>query len=241
MFFSDLAQALGLSGLMKLHDSFAEEGLNAAVYADLRQRLVTGRMCPGHELSTRSLAAELGVSQTPVRDALSRLAAEGAVSIRSKRRVRVPPMTQERFEDLLHCRLLLEPDAAANALPFLGEAQVARLRSADAALDAAIAAGDADAYMRANHDFHFTLYRAQGGPTLTQLIETLWLQFGPFMRVAYGRVSNISLNDYHQAAIRAIMDGDATALRTAIADDIADGMGLIARTGLAPEGRAAAV
>ena len=225
---------------MKLHDSFAEEGLNAAVYADLRQRLVTGRMCPGYELSTRSLAAELGVSQTPVRDALSRLAAEGAVSIRSKRRVRVPPMTQERFEDLLHCRLLLEPDAAANALPFLDDALVARLREADAALDRAIAGGDADAYMRANHEFHFTLYRAQGRATLTQLIETLWLQFGPFMRVAYGRVSNTNLNDYHQAAIRAVVDRDREALRTAIADDIADGMGLIARTGLAPEGRVAA-
>jgi DNA-binding GntR family transcriptional regulator len=230
----------GYVAQMNRHDSIAEEGLNAAVYADLRQRLVTGRMCPGHELSTRSLAAELGVSQTPVRDALSRLAAEGAVSIRSKRRVRVPPMTQERFDDLLHCRLLLEPDAAAAALPFLGEVQVARLRAVDAALDAAIAGGDADGYMRANHEFHFTLYRAQGRRTLTQLIETLWLQFGPFMRVAYGRVSNSNLNDSHQAAIRAVVDGDADALRAAIAHDIADGMGLIARTGLAPEGRAAA-
>jgi DNA-binding GntR family transcriptional regulator len=223
---------------MNRQDSTGEEGLNAAVYADLRQRLVTGRMCPGHELSTRSLASELGVSQTPVRDALSRLAAEGAVSIRSKRRVRVPPMTQERFDDLLHCRLLLEPDAAAKALPHLTETHIARLRTTDATLDAAIAKGDADAYMQANHAFHFTLYRAQGRRTLTQLIETLWLQFGPFMRVAYGRVSSANLNDSHQAAIRAVVKGDAEALRAAIAHDIADGMGLIARTGLAAEGRA---
>jgi DNA-binding GntR family transcriptional regulator len=54
-----------------------------------------------------------------VRDALSRLSAEGAVSIRSKRRVRVPEMTSERFDDLLRCRLLLEPEAAALALPHL--------------------------------------------------------------------------------------------------------------------------
>lgn len=225
---------------MNRRDSLGEEGLNAAVYADLRQRLVTGRMCPGFELSTRSLAAELGVSQTPVRDALSRLAAEGAVSIRSKRRVRVPPMTQDRFDDLLHCRMLLEPEAAAMALPHLSEAHVAKLRAVDAALDAAIANGDADGYMQANHAFHFTLYRAQGRRTLTQLIETLWLQFGPFMRVAYGRVSSANLNDSHQAAIRAVVERDAKALRAAIAHDISDGMGLIARTGLAPEGRAQA-
>lgn len=207
-----------------------EEGLNASVYAELRQRLVTGRMSPGHELSTRTLAAELGVSQTPVRDALSRLAAEGAVSIRSKRRVRVPDMTQQRFEDILRCRLLLEPEAAALALPHLTPAHVVRLRNTDAVLDAAIANGDADAYMRANHTFHFTLYRAQPGATLAQLIETLWLQFGPFMRFAYENVASAHLNDSHQAAIRAVVARDAGALRAAIAHDISDGMGLIARS-----------
>lgn len=224
---------------MSHHEFHAEEGLNAAVYADLRQRLVTGRMAPGHELSTRTLAAELGVSQTPVRDALSRLAAEGAVSIRSKRRVRVPPMTPERFDDLLRCRMLLEPEAAALALPRLDQTHVQRLREIDAALDGAIAAGDADAYMRSNHAFHFTLYHAQSRRTLAQLIETLWLQFGPFMRVAYGRVASAHLNDSHQAAIRAIEARDAEALRSAIAEDISDGMGLIARTGLSVEGGAA--
>jgi len=217
---------------MTQDDGSAEEGLNATVYAELRARLVTGRMAPGHELSTRTQAAELGVSQTPVRDALSRLAAEGAVSIRSKRRVRVPPMTPERFEDLLHCRLLLEPEAAALSLPYLTTAHIARLREIDAALDAAIASGDTDAYMRSNHDFHFTLYRAQPHRTLTQLIETLWLQFGPFMRVVHGRVSGAHLNDSHQAAIRAIEARDAHALRIAIGADISDGMGLIGRTGL---------
>src|SRR6185503_15735625 len=112
-----------------------EEGLNAVIYAELRQRLVTGRMSPGHELSTRSLASELGVSQTPVRDALSRLAAEGAVAIRSKRRVRVPPMTAERFEDLLRCRLLLEPEAAVLALPHIDAPRLKLLRDIDAKLD----------------------------------------------------------------------------------------------------------
>ena len=61
-------------------EATVDEGLNAAVYNELRQRLIHGRMSPGHELSTRSIAAELGVSQTPVRDALSRLAAEGALA-----------------------------------------------------------------------------------------------------------------------------------------------------------------
>jgi DNA-binding GntR family transcriptional regulator len=212
-----------------------EEGLNASVYTELRQRLVTGRLSPGHELSTRSIAAELGVSQTPVRDALSRLAAEGAVSIRSKRRVRVPPMTPERFDDLLGCRLMLEPEAAALALPHLAAQHIEALRETDRALDAAIVAGDSDAYMSANHRFHFTLYRAAPRATHIQLIETVWLQFGPFMRIVYGRLAGAHLHDNHQAAIAAIVAKDANALRSAIAHDIADGMHLIKRSGFEPE------
>ena len=173
---------------MILNFKGADEGLNATVYAELRKRIVTGHISPNHELSTRGLAGELGVSQTPVRDALSRLSAEGAVSIRSKRRVRVPEMTSERFDDLLRCRLLLEPEAAALALPHLTAANVQRLREIDATLEAAVKSGDAATYMQSNYDFHFTLYRAQPQKTLTQLIETLWLQFGPYMRVLYGRV-----------------------------------------------------
>ncbi|MBL8545439.1 MAG: GntR family transcriptional regulator [Hyphomonadaceae bacterium] len=209
-----------------------DEGLNATVYAELRKRIVTGHISPAHELSTRGLAGELGVSQTPVRDALSRLSAEGAVSIRSKRRVRVPEMTSERFDDLLRCRLLLEPEAAALALPLLKPADMERLREMEAKLSAAIAQGDAAGYMQSNYDFHFTLYRVQPQKTLTQLIETLWLQFGPYMRVVFGRVSGAKLNDSHQHALDAIKAGDVAALRKAIADDIADGMGLLGRTGL---------
>lgn len=218
----------------------SEESLSAAIYADLRQRLVTGRMAPGHELSTRGLATELGVSQTPVRDALSRLAADGAVAIRSKRRILVPRMTQERFDDLLRCRMLLEPEAAARALDHIDAVQLEKLRGIDAALNSAVAEGDADAYMRNNHAFHFLLYRAQPGPTLAQLIETLWLQFGPFMRLVYGRLDAAHLNnDQHQAAISAIAAHDADGLRAAIAADISDGMGLIGRTGFAASGSAA--
>jgi DNA-binding GntR family transcriptional regulator len=229
-----LIRRWGYTRPMITHDS-QEEGLNSAVYAELRKRLVTGRMSPGHELSTRGIAAELGVSQTPVRDALSRLAAEGAVSIRSKRRVRVPPMTSERFDDLLGCRLTLEPEAAVLAMPHVTPDRIAAMREADAALDAAIVDGDADAYMSANHRFHFTLYRAAPRSTMIQLIETVWLQFGPFMRVVHGRLSKTQLHDNHQGAIEAVVARDGDALRSAIAHDIADGMHLIKRAGFEAE------
>jgi DNA-binding GntR family transcriptional regulator len=209
--------------------------LHASVYEDLRRRLISGKVVPGVGLSTRGIAAELGVSQMPVRDALSRLAAEGAVLIRSKRRIEAPPMTRKRFADLLDCRLLLEPAAAVAALPHIDDATLARLRQVDAALDLAIADGDVMAYMECNSAFHFGLYRASGRATLNRLIETLWLQFGPFMRTVYNDYGAANLVDQHRLALDAIEARDAEALSAAIAADISDGMGLIGRGGLAPD------
>jgi DNA-binding GntR family transcriptional regulator len=204
--------------------------LRASIYEELRRRMITGKITPGVGLSTRGLAVEMGVSQMPVRDALSRLAAEGAVAIRSKRRIEVPAMTAERFGDLLDCRLMLEPEAAVLALPQITPASLRRLVEIDSMIDRAMRNGDVIGYMENNFAFHFNIYRANDRPILNRLIEALWLQFGPFMRVVYGRFGTANLVDQHQIALAAIEARDPDALRKAIASDIADGMGLIGRS-----------
>jgi DNA-binding GntR family transcriptional regulator len=209
----------------------AGASLHSSVYQELSRRLITGRITPGATLSTRGIAEELGLSQMPVREALSRLAAEGAVQIRSKRRIVVPLMTTERFQDLLRCRVLLEPEAAAAALPYIDAATLKRIAAADDAIEGALKSGDVIAYMENNYRFHFLIYNAQPRRTLNRLIETLWLQFGPFMRVVYGKFGTARLVDQHQRAIRAIRARDAKALARAILADIRDGMGLIGQAG----------
>jgi DNA-binding GntR family transcriptional regulator len=218
---------------------FADDGgddeavlLHNSVYDELSWRMITGRIIPGVPLSTRGLAQELGVSQMPVREALSRLAAERAIEIRSKRRITVPAMTSARFDDLLRCRLLLEPEAARLAMDFIDRAKLKALREIDARMDSALSSGDVNVYMEGNYNFHFELYRAQGLATLNQLIQTLWLQFGPYMRVVYGRFGTAQLVDQHHAALAAIEASDRAALGLAIHRDIEDGMGLIGRSGL---------
>jgi len=224
--------AVGADGQERLDAEALAEGeplLHASVYEELRRRLITGKIVPGVGLSTRGLALQMGVSQMPVREALGRLSAEGAVLIRSKRKIETPPMTRERFTDLLECRLLLEPEAAALALPHMDAAALAMLRRKDAALDHAIAAGDVISYMECNAAFHFSLYQLNARPTLNRLIEALWLQFGPFMRTVYESYGAANLVDQHRLALDAADARDPAALRAAIAADIADGMGLIGR------------
>jgi DNA-binding GntR family transcriptional regulator len=209
----------------------ASDLLHTSVYSELAKRFVMGRVRPGSTISTRGLAAELGVSQMPVREALSRLAAEGAVEIRSKRKIVVPTMTSERFNDLLRCRILLEPEAARAAFPFLNQARLKQLRETDKGMGVAMRTGDIPAYMEGNYNFHFLIYRAQPRRTLLRLIETLWLQFGPYMRIVYGRFGTANLVDQHRVAIACIEAGDAEGLEKAIATDISDGMGLIGVSG----------
>jgi DNA-binding GntR family transcriptional regulator len=209
------------------------EPLRSNVHAELSNRFITGKLTPGSSLSTRGLALELGVSQTPVREALSRLAADGAVQIRSKRKIVIPSMTPARFRDLLRCRELLEPEAAIMALPFIDSRRLKRLEQIDSEIGETLESGDVNAYMQGNHDFHFLIYGASLSGTLNRLIETLWLQFGPYMRVVYGRVGTANLVDQHQRAIQAIRAGDAKKLGRAILADIRDGMRLISRSGFA--------
>jgi DNA-binding GntR family transcriptional regulator len=205
--------------------------LHANVHRELRRRLITGKITPRSTLSTRGLAQELGVSQTPVREALSRLAAEGALQIRSKRKIVVPPMTAERFRDLLRCRELLEPEAALAALPLIGKARLKRITATDESIERALVSGDVNAYMRGNFNFHFLIYTAQPRRTLLQLIETLWLQFGPFMSVVYARFGTSNLRDQHELMVRALRNHDARGLKRALVADIRDGMGLIGASG----------
>jgi DNA-binding GntR family transcriptional regulator len=201
--------------------------LRASVYEELRRRLITGKIAPGVAMSTRGIAQQLGVSQMPVRDALSRLAAEGAVEIRTNRKIVVPTMTAERLDEVIRCRMMLEPNAAAMALPRLDAGVIRQLRQADGRLNQALESGDVNDYMENNYAFHFLIYRACGSTILTRLIEMLWLQFGPLMRVVYGRVGTVNLVDQHALALEAISRRDEAMFREAIRADIADARALI--------------
>lgn len=193
----------------------------------IRHALLTGRFIPGKAVTLRGLAAELGVSPMPVREVIQRLAAENALAIRPSGRVQVPDMTPERFDEILRARLLLEPELALRALPSLGKVDARELEDIDNRMDTSIASGDAESYMRLNHAFHFRIYSAARSTVLLPLVESLWLQFAPFMRTVYGRLGTAVLVDHHKEAITAIRQRNGEAFAAAIAADIKDGMDFI--------------
>ncbi|MDQ0392257.1 GntR family transcriptional regulator [Labrys monachus] len=197
------------------------------VYEALREGLIGGDFVPGRPVTLRGLADMLDVSPMPVRAAVARLVAEGALALTPTRRISVPVMTADRFEELVRVRILLEGEAAVRALPAVDAARLAEIRAHDSALERCLAEGDAQGYMRANHAFHFAIYRAAPSTVLLPLVENLWLQFGPFMRLVYEGLDMTGLVDQHGRAIGAIERRDAAELRAAIEADIADGMSII--------------
>ena len=209
----------------------ATETLGEFVHRRLRHAIMTGRISPGRALTIRGLAAALGVSAMPVREAMRRLVAEQALELLDNRRVRVAPMTPSRFEALVEARVLLEREAAIRALKYADAPALSMLRRLDAEDDAAVAKGDIERAIEANFAFHRALYMLSPGDALTPLIESLWLQIGPFMRAALANLAVHYHADRHAEALEAIETKNAAALADAIEADIRDGIGHLAASG----------
>ena len=143
------------------------------VYAALRERILSGDLARGTRLRQALLADELGVSRTPLREALRRLSTEGLVEFSPNRGATVSELD---FGDMRHAwsaRVALEPGAARLA----AEGRVPR---AIAAMRAAIddqrrAGGDKAGSFAANRSFHLALAAASGNPHLTRFAEMLWV------------------------------------------------------------------
>ena len=136
------------------------------------------------------------------------------------------------LEEICDARVALETAAAERALPAINKQRVRDLRRLDDGVNRAIAAHDVQAYIKGNYDFHFTLYHYGDSQVTIPLIESLWLQTAPFMRLVLDRYGLQDLPDRHQQALDAIERGSASGLRRAIELDIQEGPGGIGQAEL---------
>jgi DNA-binding GntR family transcriptional regulator len=195
--------------------------LQDETYQTLRQWVTVGKFLPGERLKIKSLADALGVSEMPVRAALQRLAAEGALVNVPNCGVMVPRLTRIQFDDILQIRLLLEGEAAERGARHLADSERDRLLVLHEEMAGAIAAGDIKAYLDANEHFHLMLYRACGSPLLLQLIETVWLQVGPISNQLHQDPHVwAQMNDAHDDIVAALQRRDAAAVRRGIEKDL---------------------
>ena len=205
------------------------QSLQSRTYRALRRSILDGDFVPGRAVTIRGIAEDLGISPTPVREALRRLVAERALTLSATGRVSVPVMTREKLAELVNARICLERQAAIDAVPGITDRVVTRLVRLNRAIDRAIEAGDHRRYLVTHRDFHFTLYRVGGGEVFLPLIESVWLQISPFLRYTLSgeHLSRYNTSDRHVEIIEALERRDATALGFAVEADIRHGIGAL--------------
>lgn len=202
------------------------ETVQDRVYQELRRALIGGLFAPGQVLTIRQMADALVTSTMPVREAVGRLITEQALEMLPNRSIRVPPVTAERIADLLRARVLIEGEAMALAAARMTPHQVAAIRAIMLEWEELRLGGNpetVDREVTLNHAFHFEIYRACGSPVLLPMIESLWLQSGPFTRAAIYAFSEAGANDaarFHHDIVTALERGDAGAARAALVADI---------------------
>lgn len=202
----------------------ADPAAHETLYRSLRSRIMLGEVPPGQALTLRGLAQEYHVSMTPVREAVRRLVAEGALAMSGSGRMATPELSDERIEELAAMRALIEPELAARALPRAHFALIDRLASVNGQIADAVERHDAVGYIRCNLDFHRMLYLRAQAPLMLAMLETIWLQLGPTMRALYGRVRRNEPPRHHRMILAALRAGDEPALRLAVRADVTHGL-----------------
>ena len=196
------------------------DSVHERVYAELKRSLMRSLFKPGQVITMQELADSFGTSTMPVREALRRLVGQKALHVLPNRSVTVPLITAAGLDDIMRVRLEIEGAATAWAAERIGRAALLRLDRLCRAMGAKVARGDSRDYLLQNQEFRFTIYEAAGSPTVMPIIESLWLQIGPYLNLLAepGRIR--VTNDHHQAALSALKRHDAQAARDAICADM---------------------
>ena len=195
------------------------------VYVAIRDRITSGSLPRGARVHQEDLAEELGVSRTPVREALRRLAAEGLVEMRTNRGARVADIDQGGMRGAYDARLVVEPGAARLAARRRLPEPLARMRAAVAAQRRSLRSVERS--FEANREFHLALVAASGNDYLLQLVERLWVaRIGGTIYERQVETQERMVLDVreHEQILEAIEAGDARRAESLTRRHLADAM-----------------
>ena len=181
----------------------------------LLRAIRAGRYRPGQALRQNDIARDLGLSSTPVREALTDLAASGLVVYEQHRGVRVADVGPERVRQVYSARKLIEREAARLAVPAVDAATLRRLRDLLADMAECRRRGDQEKLMAADEAFHLTILGAGGNPFLVDAVRQLWDAFPRyFIWLSEARMAQSM--DEHAHMLDALEAGDEAAVLAAV-------------------------
>jgi DNA-binding GntR family transcriptional regulator len=180
-------------------------------YDRVRELVLSGDLAPGAVIPQGSLARTIGISTTPLREALRRLKQEGLVELDAHRDARVRPLDATEARDLLEMRRSLDPLAAALAAERRTEAD---LMDAGDALDGleSLSSSPSAAQLESHHRFHAAIHRASHNALLVQTLEGLWVKTDRYRRHGLEAGRSDEERDAraaeHRSLFEAVRDGD---------------------------------
>jgi DNA-binding GntR family transcriptional regulator len=193
----------------------AGERSTEVAYQWLRQRILDNEFAPGTQILEQTLADQIGISRTPVREALIELQQDGLVEIVPRHGVRILPLSPDDMREIYAILTNLEPMAAeelARRRP--STAVIAPLVDACDAMEKAVATGDRDAWAKADEKFHLALLELCGNRRLTSIVMAMWDQaHRARMFTLKLRPLPVESTREHRAALEAILAGDAVKAR----------------------------
>jgi DNA-binding GntR family transcriptional regulator len=183
-------------------------------YRQVRDRILSGELQPGAVIQQRELASQIGISTTPLREALRRLKSEGLVELDAHRDARISPLRTEEGRDLLELRKSLDPLAAGLAAQRRTNADIQAIRAAHSVLEP-LPSHPAVEQLVAHRDFHAAIYRASHNDLLIDALEGLWDKADRYRRLALQSDRGQDARDQkareHQLLVDMIASGDSDA------------------------------
>ena len=197
-------------------------------YTRLRELILSGELEPGAVLPQAALASTIGISTTPLREALRRLKQEGLVDLDAHRDARVRLLDAAEARDLLELRGSLDPLAASLAAQRRNEADLAELRTALDGLEG-LAARPSAAQLRSHHRFHAAIHRASHNTLLVETLDGLWVKTDRYRRHGLEAGRSDEERDAraseHRRLFVAVRDGDAETATELMRRHVASSLG----------------
>ncbi|OAP45521.1 GntR family transcriptional regulator [Sinorhizobium americanum] len=202
-------------------------GRRGSVYDEIRFRLISGGYHPGEKIKLRPLAEELNTSVTPVREALLQLVTAGTLEHSLQKSIRVPEANWHVYKEVRELRILIESRAAAYAAARIPESAIEQMEALTEQLDTKSPA-DLSLHRERLVEFHFELYRHAGKPVSLKLIESLWLQSGPYLSFLIPEYLPLSKSPSLRVKIcSALRRRDGMAVAEAIETDLRNALGYL--------------
>lgn len=200
-------------GARAANERIEEGSQRSRAYTEIRRRILANELPPGVQMLETEVADLLGMSRTPVREALIKLAEEGLVEVRPRHGMRVKPVSPEDMREIYDVLTSLEATAAALAARrALSGEELAGLEAAVAEMDEALDRGDLKRWAEADQRFHDLLVLGSGNRRLQDIVATLRDQAHRVRMTTLGlRPKPVDSNDDHRAVVEAIRRGDAEA------------------------------